>query len=103
MVKEICANSEMSLTEAENLVNTSFEKYFAKRFGLNYNQLRRKLLLKQILKKARLFSFAKGLKFKIKQPPVDTKPEDHYTIDPLFPKSEWNEMKIFLENNIIVN
>jgi len=103
MVNEICGNSNLDIKQAEDLVNTSFEKYFLKRFGCSYKQLRRKLFYKKVLKKTGLFSIAKLIKSKIKQPPVDTKPGDQHTIDPLFPKSEWNEMKIFLENNIIVN
>jgi glycosyltransferase domain-containing protein len=101
MVNEICGNSNLDIKQAEDLVNTSFEHYFYKRFGCNYKQLRRKILLKKALKKAGLFSFAKGLKSKIIQNPVIVSQEQNYEDDPLFPKNEWDEMKIFLENNMI--
>jgi len=101
MVKEICTNSELNLKEAENLVDTNFEKYFIKRFGCSDKQLRRKLLLKNILKKTGTFSFAKRLKSKIKPNPVIVSQEQNYENDPLFPKDEWDEMKMFLENNMI--
>ena len=101
MVKEINNNSDLDSKEAEKLVDKSFGKYFTERFGCNYLQLRRKILLKKILKKTGVFSFAKRLKSKIKPNPVIVSQEQNYEDDPLFPKDEWDEMKMFLENNII--
>jgi len=101
MVKEICDNSNLKSNEADELVDNSFEKYFKKRLGCNYKQLRRKILLKKVLKQLGIFSLVKGLKSKIKPNPVFVNQEKDFEDDPLFPKDEWAEMKTFLENNLI--
>jgi len=101
MVKEINIYSDLDSKEAEKLVDKSFGKYFTKRFGCSYKQLRRKLFYKKVLKKTSVFSFAKRLKSKIKPNPVIVSQKQNYEDDPLFPKDEWDEMKMFLENNMI--
>lgn len=96
MMKEICTNSELSLKEAENFIDISFNKYFIKRFGCNYKQLRRKFLLKKILKKLGIFWFIKRLKYRVKQSPKIVNQKHNYDNDPLFPKDEWEKMENFL-------